>query len=381
MERRLLSAAARSLTTTQRPGKGGGTTTSRRTSRASRPGHEDAVNADGRRSRPPAMTDVAKLAGVSHQTVSRVLNGHPSVRPRTRALVLSAVDELSYRPNTAARALATGRSRTLGVLTLPGTYYGPMSSLYGVEQAAREAGYSVTVASLLSADPAGLQHSMEQLAEQGVAGVVAIVPLLATGQVIERWFEDLPFVAVEGQPGGGHAVVCVDQRTGAKLATEHLLQAGHRTVWHVGGPAGWSEAAGRLAGWREVLEQAGADVPPVLPGDWSPLSGFQAGQLLARMDDVTAVFAANDQTALGLMRALHEAGRRVPEDVSVVGFDDIPEAAFLSPPLTTVRQDFTEVGRQSLRTVIAQIETGRDGSEHVVIQPQLVVRRSTTLRH
>lgn len=332
------------------------------------------------RVRPPAMTDVASLAGVSHQTVSRVLNGHPSVTPRTRTLVLAAVEELGYRPNTAARALATGRSRTLGVLARPGTLFGPTSLLYAVEEAAREAEYAVTVVSLESLEASSLASAMALLLRQGVDGVVAIAPLMGTDEAVARAARDVPFVAVEGAPDSGLAVVAVDQEQGARLATQHLLDLGHETVWHVSGPSGFLEAAGRLLGWRTTLEAAGASVPPALSGDWSPQSGFEAGQVLARIADATAVFAANDQMALGLLRALRENDRRVPQDVSVVGFDDVPEAGFFSPPLTTIRQDFTEVGRQSLAAIVAQMESGRASRDRVVIPAELVVRRSAAVR-
>ncbi|KPM53875.1 LacI family transcriptional regulator [Frankia sp. CcI49] len=346
----------------------------------------------GASGRPPALTDVARLVGVSHQTVSRVVNNHPGVRPRTRERVLAGMRELGYRPNPAARALATGRTRTLGVLALAGTLYGPTSTLYAVEQAAREADYQVTVVSLHSLDPQALRQALQRLLAGGIDGVVAVAPLLDTAgtagvpdtadtadatDALAAVAARLPLVAVEGRPDGGIATVSVDQEHGARTATEHLLAAGHRTVRHVAGPPDWYEGAGRIAGWRAALETAGADVHPPLAGDWTARAGFAAGCRLAREPDLTAVFVANDQMALGVLRALREGGRRVPEDVSVVGFDDIPEAEFFSPPLTTVRQDFAEVGRQSLRSLLEQVETGAPGGTHVVIPPELVLRRST----
>ncbi|SQD96793.1 Transcriptional regulator, LacI family [Parafrankia sp. Ea1.12] len=327
--------------------------------------------------RPPALTDVARLVGVSHQTVSRVVNNHPGVRPRTRERVLAGLRELGYRPNPAARALATGRSRTLGVLALTGTLYGPTSTLYAVEQAARAADYQVTVVSLHSLDPGAVRQALGRLLAGGIDGVVAIAPLLDATDALSAVATRLPLVAVEGRPDGNIATVSVDQEHGARTATEHLLAAGHPTVRHVAGPSDWYEGAGRIAGWRAALEAAGAAVHPPLAGDWTARAGFAAGRQLAREPDLTAVFVANDQMALGVLRALREGGRRVPEDVSVVGFDDIPEAAYFSPPLTTLRQDFTEVGRQSLRSLLEQVETGATGRAHVVIPPELVLRRST----
>ncbi len=336
------------------------------------PGHRTPA----RPGRPPAMTDVARAAGVSHQTVSRVLNGSPNVRSRTRARVLAAVQDLGYRRNTAARALATGSSRTLGVLAPSGTLHGPMSTLHGVEQAARAEQYGVTVTTVPAADGAAVTAALERLLELGVDGVVVIAPLVSVSEGLRGAARDVPLVVVEGAPETGLAGARVDQEQGARLATRHLLEQGHRTVWHVRGPADWSEAAARCAGWRGALRDAGAHVPAPLPGDWTPRSGYEAGQHLAREQGVTAVFAANDQTALGLLRALGEQGRRVPDDVSVVGFDDIPECAYFSPPLTTVRQDFAELGRRALCTLLAQI-TGGCPTSQTVIPAELVVRQST----
>ncbi|GAB2922025.1 LacI family DNA-binding transcriptional regulator [Rhodococcus aerolatus] len=324
------------------------------------------------------MTDVAQLAGVSHQTVSRVLNGHPSVTERTRRRVQEAVHELDYRRNTAARALVTGRSHVLGVVGTGSALHGPVSTLYGVEAAARAAGYTVSVASAPSIDPDAVVAAVGRLQEQGVDGVVVIAPLRAGADRLAELAERLPLVVVEGSPAGALDVVAVDQEAGAREATEHLLGLGHRTVWHVTGQDGWFESAQRVDGWRAALEAAGAEVPPLLTGDWTARSGYEAGLVLARMPEVTAVFAANDSTALGVFRALAERGRRVPEDVSVVGFDDVPDAAYLTPPLTTVRQDFAEVGRCALAALLEQLD--RDGPDPVRsrIPAELVVRGSTT---
>jgi DNA-binding LacI/PurR family transcriptional regulator len=322
------------------------------------------------------MHDVAALAGVSHQTVSRVLNGG-TVKSQTRTRVLAAMQELDYRPNTAARVLATGRSRTLGVLSLDSTLFGPASTLHAIESAARDARYFLSVASLRSLDRSSVQEALGRLADQAVEGAIVIAPLTSAHQALRGLPSGLPVVAVEGDAQADVAVVAVDQVAGARTATQHLLSLGHRTVWHVAGPPDWLEAQGRVAGWRAALEGVGADVPPPLSGDWSPRSGFEAGQLLARMSDVSAVFVANDQMALGLLRALHERGLRVPEDVSVVGFDDIGEAAYYTPPLTTVRQDFAEVGRRSIELLLAQVRSGARSAERQVVPAELIVRQST----
>jgi DNA-binding LacI/PurR family transcriptional regulator len=323
------------------------------------------------------MADVARIAGVSHQTVSRVINEVERVRPATRARVRAAIDQLGYLPNVAARALATGRTRTLGVVTFDSRLYGPASTLHGIEQASRAEGYFVTMVSLSSIDPGAVREAVGRLVAQGVDGVILDVPLVSALGAVDQLSADVPMVAVEGDPLGDIPVVSVDQVDGARQATEHLLDAGHRTVWHVAGPKDWLESHGRMAGWKAALVSAAAEVPPLLHGDWSARSGYEAGRILASVDKVTAVFVANDQMALGVMRALHEYGRAVPADVSVVGFDDIPEAAYVTPALTTVRQDFDLVGRNGLKLMVDQI-TGQRHSQALVVKSSLVVRESSS---
>jgi DNA-binding LacI/PurR family transcriptional regulator len=261
------------------------------------------------------------------------------------------------------------------------TLFGPASTLYSIEEAAKQAGYFVTVASVRSLDRASLHEATARLVGQAVDGLVVIAPLASAADALRDLPKDTPIVAVEGDPEARDAVVRVDQVMGATAATQHLLATGHRTVWHIAGPHDWLDARGRIAGWQATLEEAGAEVPPLLSGDWSARSGYQAGQVLARMPDVTAVFAGNDQMALGLLRALSERGRHVPADISVVGFDDIPEASYYTPPLTTVRQDFDEVGRRSLHMLIDQITSGPGGTGHELVGTELVVRQSTAPPH
>ncbi|MDQ1289236.1 MAG: hypothetical protein QG622_2802 [Actinomycetota bacterium] len=328
----------------------------------------------------PGMKDVARLAGVSHQTVSRVLNESPNVRPHTRTKVLAAMETLGYRPNTAARALVTGRSQVIGVATLSGQLYGPASALYGVEGAAAQVGYAVSVVGVREVSAVELRQAVTRLVRQGVDGVIVIAPVRIAQEELDVLASEVPLVSLEGAAEGIPSVVGVDQVSGARAAVRHLLELGHRTVWHVAGPGDWFEAEGRIEGWRSVLAEAGAEVPPLLTGDWSARAGFEAGLLLARLPEVTAVFTANDQVALGVLRALAENRRRVPEEISVVGFDDLPEAAYYLPPLTTVRQDFAEVGRQGVARLVDLIGSsgGReDGVERCLIEPTLVVRRST----
>ncbi|WP_290856764.1 LacI family DNA-binding transcriptional regulator [Hamadaea sp.] len=327
---------------------------------------------------PPVMADVAKLAGVSHQTVSRVLNEHRNVRAETRDRVLAAIEELGYRPNSAARTLVTRKSQTLGVVSFDTTLYGPASMLYGIEQAARSANYFVSIASLRSIDRGSLLDAVGRLRDQAVEGIVVIAPQTPVAGALEVAASGVPLVGVACGVTENVPTVGIDQHGGGELATRHLLELGHRTVHHVAGPLRWLDAVGRLEGWRAELKRAGAPVPEPEQGDWSAESGYAAGRKLAADPDVTAVFCANDHMALGLLRAFHEAGRSVPGEVSVVGFDDIPETTFFQPPLTTVRQDFGELGRLSLGLLVDHLTQGGSGPpEHVELPPTLIIREST----
>ncbi|MBF8191227.1 LacI family DNA-binding transcriptional regulator [Nonomuraea sp. K274] len=320
--------------------------------------------------------DVAVLAGVSAMTVSRVLNAPDRVRAETRARVLAAVRELDYRPNQAARQLVTGRSGVLGVVSIDTTLYGPAATLYCIERAARHAGYNVSIASLSSLNRKSMEEGVQRLRAQAVDGVIIVAPHESASDGLRHLPAEMPVVAVDAGDDIPVPVVKVDQAAGAARATRHLLSLGHETVWHVAGPADWLDANGRIDGWRGVLEAAGRPVPEVLRGDWSSRSGYQLGRRLAGEPGVTAVFVANDQMALGVLRALREAGRRVPEDVSVAGFDDIPESAYFWPPLTTVRQDFGQVGSYAFHLLLDRM-AGVEPEARRLIEPELVVREST----
>ncbi|MFI9595299.1 LacI family DNA-binding transcriptional regulator [Nonomuraea sp. NPDC052265] len=323
--------------------------------------------------------DVAVLAGVSAMTVSRVLNAPDRVRAETRARVMAAVRELDYRPNQAARQLVTGRSGVLGVVSIDTTLYGPASTLYYIEQAARRAGYNVSIASLPSLSRRSMEEGVQRLRAQAVDGVIIVAPHESAADGLRHLPPEMPVVAVDAGDDIPVPVAKVDQQAGARRVTRHLLSLGHETVWHVAGPADWLDANGRIEGWRGVLEAAGREVPEVLRGDWSARSGYQLGRRLGENPDVTAVFVANDQMALGVLRALREAGRRVPEDVSVAGFDDIPESAYFWPPLTTVRQDFGEVGRHAFHLLL-DFMAGHEPEARRLVEPELVVRESTGVR-
>jgi DNA-binding LacI/PurR family transcriptional regulator len=326
----------------------------------------------------PVMHDVARLAGVSHQTVSRVLNGHPHVSAATRERVLTAMQQLNYRPNAFARGLVTKRSRRIGVMSFDSRMFGPGSTLRAIEHAARAEGYGVAVAGMSDTSGGDVDNAVESLDSQAVDGIIVIAPNDAAVRALGALPHSLPIVALEAEYRPDLPVVAIDQFNAARLATEHLLGLGHQTVWHVAGPADWREAVLRVDGWRAALTDASTRTPPVIPGDWSPRSGYAAGQQLADRDDVTAIFAGNDQMALGVIHALVQRGRRIPQDVSVVGFDDIPEAEFFLPALTTVRQNFDEVGRLGLALLVSILDGGAgEHRERVAIAADFMLRAST----
>jgi DNA-binding LacI/PurR family transcriptional regulator len=324
----------------------------------------------------PVMADVARVAGVSHQTVSRVLNDHPNVSPATRAEVLAAIRSLGYRPNAAARTLVTGRTHVLGVISFDTTLYGPASMLYGIERAAHP-GYSVAIASLPALDRHSMEEAVDRFLGQGVEGIIVIAPQTSAVAALSAIAADMPLLAVGCGTRAALPSVAIDNAVGAARATSYLLELGHPTVHHLAGPDSWLDAQERVEGWQRALRSVGAPEPEMLRGDWSARSGYEIGHRLAAMPDVTAVFCANDQMALGLLRALAEHSRRVPAEVSVAGFDDIPEAGFLMPPLTTVRQDFGELGTRAVRMLIDQISGVAAAHATTPVEPELVVRAST----
>jgi DNA-binding LacI/PurR family transcriptional regulator len=326
--------------------------------------------------RPPVMGDVARLAGVSHQTVSRVLNAHAHIRPETRERVERAIEQLGYRPNGAARALVRGRSGVVGVITTSGALYGPRSAEHAVREAARAAGFAVASVDLTAVDRERLRTAIDDLQRIGVEGVVVVAGHDAAVDLARERHRNLPLVVVEGDLSRTAMSVGVDQAAGAAAAVQHLLSLGHRRVAHVAGPADWAEARARAQGWRSALAGAGLPAPAPLVGDWTAASGHAAGRSIASEAGVTAVFAGNDSMAVGVVHALRERGLAVPEDVSVVGFDDIPEAPYLSPSLTTVRQNFDQVGTRAVQLLSAALR-GESPPSVPLVSPELVVRGST----
>ena len=328
----------------------------------------------------PSRVDVAVHAGVSPQTVSRVSNGHANVDPATRARVVESMRALGYRPNGAARALKSGRFNTIGVIIFTLETFGNMRTLDAIAKEAARANCAVTLIPVTEPTLGRVSGAYDRLSEAAVDGVVIIFEahLLDDAEFVLP--PGIPVVVVDSDAGsGGYTVVDTDQAQGARLATEHLLGLGHAQVWHIAGPRTSFSATHRIESWRGTLRNAGIAAPEPLYGDWTTESGYRHGLVLGRRTDVTAIFAANDQMALGAMRALHELGRRIPEEVSVVGFDDMEEAHSFWPPLTTVRQDFAEVGRLSIRELMRKIDRAEaaDVGDRIVVPTRLVVRAST----
>jgi DNA-binding LacI/PurR family transcriptional regulator len=319
---------------------------------------------------------VAAAAGVSYQTVSRGLNESPRVRPDTRRLVLDAIDRLEYRPNRAARALGLGQANAVTVVTSDTMLYGYASTLRGIEEAARQTGMAVGVRVVESDRPDDVRQTVEYVSGQGAGGVVVIAFDAAGARVLRELPAAVPAVAATeagGLPDCERAMIFLDERQAADEATRHLLSLGHRTVHHVAIPSETGRSA-RQVGWRAALEDAGAAVPEIVPVDWSPASAYAAGRRLAADRDVTAVLCGNDDTAMAVRRALYEAGRDVPGDVSIVGFDDVPGVAYWTPALTTVRMDFVGLGRACLAALVGELDGGAGGAPEA---PRLIVRESS----
>lgn len=327
--------------------------------------------------KPPSMIDVAQRAGVSAQTVSRVLRDHPYVAPEKRERVLQAVAELGYRMNAAAKALSSGRTRTIGVITMATESYAGAMTQASIERAAELHGYVVTGGQIATLDVAAIVATLHRLEDNGAEAFILALPLRSSDPKIEEIAARLPTATVGGAPVRAARALSVDQQEVARTATRHLLTLGHDTVWHVAGPSEWVDATERERGWREILETTGRTVPPVIRGDWSPESGYQAGLKLAEEPGVTAIFCASDEMAFGVISALRDRGLDVPGDVSVASVDDVRLAAFARPALTTVAQPFDVLSQAAVDSVIARLEGTTDPTADLNLQPTLVVRGST----
>lgn len=327
--------------------------------------------------RRPSLKDVAREAGVSYQTVSRVINEGGRVSPSTRDRVLAVIAELGYRRNDAARALVTSRSHAIGVIADASPKYGPVSTLAAVESAARDAGYTAIVTTTSYPSPQEVAETFQAFVERGVEGVVVIAPRVSLAHVTREVIAEIPVVLLS--PGevsqDGITVFYEDQELGARLATRHLIELGHQEVAHVAGSQEWLDGQVRLRGWQAELRAHQLSAPAVQYGDWTGESAYRIGRRMVAAGLPTSVFVASDLMVLGFLRALYERGVRVPQDISVVGFDDNEFAAQMFPPLTTVRQSFATVGARCMEILLGLIE-GREVDTSPAV-PKLVVRPSS----
>lgn len=322
--------------------------------------------------------DVARLAGVSHQTVSRVLNGLPNVRPATQERVEKAMAQLRYSPSPAARALVTRRTRTIGLITPAAVDFGPASIAMHFNQAARAARYSVDTISTVEGNPAAVRASVDALLRQRVDALVIVVADLAVLELVRGLDLAIPMVAAASAARRGPHFVSIDQYRGARSAVRHLAELGHTRIVHAAGPAHAADAAERARGWRDELVERGLPVVAPQHGDWTAASGYAMGVELD-VQPGTAVFVGNDQMAIGMLSALRRRGIKVPDDVSIVGFDDIPEAGYLDPPLTTVRQDFAALGKMMMQKVLVGLEESDADNSDTPLPTEFIERSSTRL--
>mgnify|MGYP003288898465 CR=1 FL=1 len=335
----------------------------------------------------PTIKQVASEANVSTQTVSRVINDRPDVSPETRVRVQQVIERLSYQPSAVARSLLARRTYTIGVVASGLQYFGPSSTLTGIEKQAADSGFSVLLTLIHEPDTEQIGTVLSDMLSRQVEGIIWAVPEIANNH---RWIYDhaspvIPIVFLSMQPRSGITVVSVDNRRASRVATEHLLSQGRRHVGIITGPLTWWEAQERQVGWHDALSAWGLpfEARQVVEGDWSAESGEHAfARLREQFPEMDAVFASNDQMAQGLLHAAWTAGVRVPEDLAVVGFDDIPEAAYFIPPLTTVRQHSTKLGQTSVRVLKHLIDdwhrTGQvEDGETIQLEAELVVRKSS----
>jgi LacI family transcriptional regulator len=334
------------------------------------------------------IKEVARAAGVSTQTVSRVINDRPDVAPETRQRVLEVIAHLGFQPSALARSLIQQRSLTIGIVTAGLKYTGPSYTLHGITEQAEQSGYALLLKELLHFDSIAVEPILRDIVARQVDGIIWAVPEAGANR---NWLADLlptlpvPIVFLTMHEAPGVTVVATDNYLGGRLATEHLIAQGRRRIGHIAGPLVWWEASQRAAGWKDALAAAGLQATDArrAEGDWSSASGERAfHQLLAQFPEMDAVFVANDQMALSVLLVASRVGRRVPEDLSVVGFDAIPESAYFTPPLTTIQQDPKELGRTAVRQIVAMIEAGRGSNapyrhETIWLRPQLIIRESS----
>jgi LacI family transcriptional regulator len=334
------------------------------------------------------IKDVAAAAGVSHQTVSRVINDRPDVAEETRQRIWKVIEDLNYQPSAIARSLTHQRTLTLGVVTAGLKYLGPSRTLNGITKQAESLGYTLLLKELTSFDTNDVNPILRSLYARQVDGIIWAVPMVGNNR---DWFKkqpvgpDVPIIFLTMEPQGDLDIVSMDNYKGGRLATEHLIDQGFKQIGHICGPLDWWEARQRKAGWQDTLTCAGMECTEKLceAGNWSSSSGEQAFlRLIARNPDMDAVFVGNDQMALGVLQVVCQKGMEVPQDMAVVGFDGMAEAAYYSPPLTTIQQDQQKLGCIAVRELIHVIEANRQDKvfyhpKNISLDPELIIRASS----
>lgn len=326
----------------------------------------------------PTIVDVARYSGVSYQTVSRVINKHPHVSSEARERVLEAIRVLGYQPNKAAAKLASKTSDSIAVITYGSGYYGPTQMSLSIEHAAKARGFDVIFTNVSNTGQE-LIDALHHISGWQVGGILIIVPVEGLAfEEAQQACPNITIVQIDAQRNPNIPSVVIDDVSGTEQVTKHLISLGHRRIATIAGPQAWFSAQLRLKALKDSLAKIDTAPVHIIEGDWSPTSGYNAmRELIASGADFTALVAANDQMALGALRALHEVGLRVPQDVAVVGFDDIPEAAFFEPPLTTVRQDFIGLGSAGFNYLLQRIENPQSPKQQQLVQPQLILRQTT----
>jgi LacI family transcriptional regulator len=325
------------------------------------------------------LYDVAAYAGVSYQTVSRVINNHANVAEETRNRVLQSIKELNYRPNRAARSLVTNRSDTIAIISFGTTFYGPGQMLQNIMQHAKANGFRVLPSSLHQMSLEDVKAAIDELHELLIDGIIVIAPIVTDFmEEIRTLTDDIPFIQIDTNPKPGVASITIEQAHGSRLAAEHLIDLGHRQIAEISGPLNWYDAIMRHQSWMNTMRQHNLPYHLSVEGNWSSQSGYEA--VLTLLDGgakFTGLVVGNDQMALGAIAALTERGLRIPDDVSVVGFDGTPESAYFLPALTTVHQDFAALGEQSVEYLVSLIKNPKKTNHQRVLYPELIIRKST----
>lgn len=335
------------------------------------------MSASSSRPRKPNISDVAQVSGVSYQTVSRVLNNAPDVSAATRERIQQVIKDLGYRRSRTATALSTSRSTAIGILTDGSPRFGPVGTLLALEKVARQKGYFTTVVTVEEPYEDSIPTALDTLDEIEVDGIIVIAPLLSMAAAVQGAAIQIPVEMIAAGVSSTPSLFTYseNQELGARMATQHLIDLGHTDIAHIAGSMEWFDGRVRKRGWEGALRDAGLSHGLCLEGDWSPGWAYRAGLQLVQEGRVPqAIFAASDHTALGLIRALSESGIRVPEDVSIVGYDDVEGSDFFLPPLTTIRQDFTALANASIEVLLGAID-GRE-VDRAPSEPTLVARNS-----